>query len=174
MTETNGERSSDLRDWDETDGERSSDLRDRDETDGERSSDLRDWDDRAELEWVLAAAAAADDKLAGDIVIIDVGAVLAITDHFLIASGRNARQVRAIAEEIEEQLTLLGGPDPLRVEGRDEYQWLLMDYGDFIVHVFDGATREYYDLERLWSDQPRVPWAPSAPASRTGDRSRRG
>ncbi len=117
----------------------------------------------------MAAARAADDKLADDIVIIDVGGVLAITDHFLITSGRNARQVRAISEEIEEQLTILGGPKPLRIEGRDEYQWLLMDYGDFIVHVFDAQTRDYYDLERLWSDQPRVPWSPSATASRLRD-----
>lgn len=92
---------------------------------------------------------------------IDVGAVLSITQYFVIVTGRNTRQVRAIAEEIEEQLFLSDGPKPLRVEGRDEYQWLLMDYGDFIVHVFDTESREYYDLERLWSDQPRVAWEPA-------------
>jgi ribosome-associated protein len=99
--------------------------------------------------------------LATDVVIIDVAAVLAITGHFVVASGRNQRQVRAIAEEIEEQLTRLDGPKPLRIEGRDEYQWLLMDYGDFIVHVFESDAREYYDLDRLWSDQPRVPFEPA-------------
>ena len=114
-----------------------------------------------DLQWTLAAARAADDKLGIDIVVIDVGAVLSITQYFLIVSGRNSRQVRAIAEEIEEQLFLGDGPKPLRIEGRDEYQWLLMDYGDFIVHVFDTESREYYDLERLWSDQPRIAWEPA-------------
>ena len=117
-----------------------------------------------DLQWTLAAATAADDKLGTDIVVIDVGAVLSITQYFLIVTGRNTRQVRAIAEEIEEQLFLGDGPKPLRIEGRDEYQWLLMDYGDFIVHVFDAESREYYDLERLWSDQPRIPWSPAEPA----------
>ena len=99
----------------------------------------------------MAAARAADDKLAEDTVIIAVGQVLAITDYFVVASGRNARQVRAIAEEIEEQLTILDGPKPIRIEGKQEAEWLLMDYGGFIVHVFDSAAREYYDLERLWT-----------------------
>lgn len=90
--------------------------------------------------------------------VVDVGAVLAITDRFVITSGRNTRQVRAIAEEIQERVADAGGPKPIRVEGRDEYRWLLMDYGDFIVHVFDEESRNYYELERLWSDQPRVDW----------------
>ena len=109
-----------------------------------------------DLRWVLAAAKAADDKLGTDISIIDVGTVLAITGHFVIVSGRNTRQVRAIAEEIEEQLFILDGPRPLRVEGKEEYHWLLLDYGDFVAHVFDVDAREYYDLDRLWSDQPKV------------------
>lgn len=120
----------------------------------------------AETEWVVAAARAAEDKLAADIVIIDVANVLAITGHFLITSGRNARQVRAIAEEIEEQLTRLDGPKPIRIEGRDEAKWLLMDYGDFVVHVFDEDSREYYDLERLWSDQPQRRWTNDGKAAR--------
>ena len=85
--------------------------------------------------------------------------MLAITGYFVITSGRNARQVRAIADEIEEQLTILDGPKPSRVEGRAEAEWLLMDYGDFVVHVFQSSSREYYDLERLWSDQPRLTWS---------------
>lgn len=91
--------------------------------------------------------------------------MLAITGHFVIVTGRNSRQVRAIGEAIEEDLTLAGGPKPLRVEGKDEYQWLLMDYGDFVVHVFESSSREYYDLDRLWSDQPRVTFEAKAPAS---------
>jgi ribosome-associated protein len=108
------------------------------------------------VHWVLAAADAADDKLATDIVIIDVGDALSLTDYFVIASGRNTRQVRAIAEEVEEQLAVLGGPKPLRTEGRDEYRWLLMDYGSFVVHVFEEEARAFYDLDRLWGDLPRV------------------
>ena len=112
-----------------------------------------------ELEWVRAAARAAADRLGENTIIIDVGEVLPITGSFLITSGRNARQVRAIADEIEDQLTRLDGPKPARIEGRDEAEWLLMDYGDFVVHVFETSAREYYDLERLWSDQPRISWA---------------
>ncbi|MFV2039589.1 MAG: ribosome silencing factor [Acidimicrobiales bacterium] len=118
-----------------------------------------------ELQWVLAAAHAADDKLATDTVIIEVAAVLAITGYFMITSGRNARQVRAIAQEIEQQLTLDDGPKPLGIEGREEAEWLLMDYGDFVIHIFDDSGRKYYDLERLWSDQPRVPWVAPAPST---------
>ena len=125
--------------------------------DPDRSSTLTALD--TELEWVQAAARAAGDKLGENTIIIDVGEVLAITGYFLITSGRNVRQVRAIADEIEEQLGILDGPKPTRVEGRAEAEWLLMDYGDFVVHVFEASAREYYDLERLWSDQPRVPWA---------------
>ncbi|MGI9623105.1 MAG: ribosome silencing factor [Acidimicrobiales bacterium] len=114
----------------------------------------------AVTDWAVAAARVADEKLGQRTVVIDVAAVLAITDSFVITSGRNKRQVRAIAEEIEEHLTAAGGPKPIRIEGRDEYRWLLMDYGDFIVHVFDEDSREYYELERLWNDQPRVGWQP--------------
>ncbi|NNE72460.1 MAG: ribosome silencing factor [Acidimicrobiales bacterium] len=110
----------------------------------------------AETEWALVAARAADDKLGVDTVVIDVGPVLAITDHFVITSGRNARQVRAIVDEIEAQLTAQGGPKPLRIEGRDSMEWVLMDFGEFVVHVFDDERREYYELERLWGDRPRV------------------
>lgn len=121
----------------------------------DRSSTLTHTADN-ELEWVRAAARAAADKLGENTIIIAVGDVLAITGYFVITSGRNARQVRAIADEIEEQLTILDGPKPSRVEGRAEAEWLLMDYGDFVVHVFQSSSREYYDLERLWSDQQRL------------------
>lgn len=113
------------------------------------------------LRWVLAAAEAADDKLGTDTTIVDVGNVLGITGHFIISTGRNRRQVRAIGEEIEAQLTGAGGPKPLRVEGSDDYEWLLLDYGDFVVHVLDSDARAYYDLDRLFGDQPRVPFTPA-------------
>ena len=107
-------------------------------------------------EWASHAARAADDKLGRDTIIIDVGDVLSITDFFVISSAPTSRQVRAIAEEIEEQLTILDGPKPLRVEGRADHRWVLMDFGGFVVHILDDEYRAFYDLERLWSDCPRI------------------
>jgi ribosome-associated protein len=86
---------------------------------------------------------------------------MAITDWFVITSGRNNRQVRAIVEAVEEALTRAGGPKPVRIEGRDTLSWVLMDYGFFVVHVFTEESREYYDLERLWRDVPRLDRASS-------------
>ena len=87
-------------------------------------------------------------------VVLDVGHVLGITDHFLICSGSSDRQVRTIADEVEGQLKK-EDLRPLRSEGGAEGGWILIDYGDFIVHVFSDEMREYYDLERLWKDVPR-------------------
>lgn len=111
--------------------------------------------------WSKQAALAADEKLGKDTVLLDVGTLVGITDIFVITSGSNYRQVRAIVEEIEEQMLLLDGPKAETIEGR-EYQegsiWVLLDYGGFIVHVFDEETRAIYDLERLWNDCPRIEW----------------
>jgi len=112
-------------------------------------------------DWARRAARAVDDKLGRDTVVIEVGDVLAITDFFVISGGGTARQVRAIADEVEEQLTLLDGPKPVRVEGRDDYRWVLMDFGGFVVHLLDEEARGFYDLERLWSDCPRLEWQPA-------------
>jgi ribosome-associated protein len=123
----------------------------------------------AELARPLAevAARAAADKQGAEIVIFDVGQVLAITDLFVITSGTNVRQVRAIVEEIEKKVKEAGESGPLRVEGLDDARWVLMDYGDFVVHVFLEETRRYYDLERLWADAPRLNWTePPAAAAR--------
>lgn len=117
---------------------------------------LTDW-----LGWACAAARAADDKLGNETVVIEVGEVMAVTDYFVITSGGTSRQVRAIADEVEEQLMILDGPKPLRVEGRDDYRWVLMDFGGFVVHVLNEDTRAFYELERLWSDCPRASWTPS-------------
>jgi len=84
-----------------------------------------------------------------------VGEVMGITDWFVVTSGSNARQVRAIAENIEHELTVRSETKPVRVEGLDSLSWVLMDYGGFVVHVFDHESRQYYNLERLWSDVPR-------------------
>ena len=109
-------------------------------------------------DWARHAARAADDRLGRDTVIIEVGDVISVTDFFVISSAVTSRQVRAIAEEVEEQLTILDGPKPVRVEGRDDHRWVLMDFGGFVVHVLDEEFRAFYDLERLWSDCPRVDW----------------
>ena len=108
------------------------------------------------------AAQAASAKGGEETVIIEVGAVLAITDAFVITSGRNTRQVKTIAEEVEARLKAEGGIAPLRVEGLGDSQWVLLDYGDLVIHVFLDETREFYDLERLWSDAPRVAWEDEA------------
>ena len=115
--------------------------------------------------WARTAARAASAKGGDDTVIIEVGAVLAITDAFVITSGRNNRQVKTIAEEVETRLKVEDDIKPLRVEGLGDSQWILLDYGDLVVHVFLDETREFYDLERLWSDAPRVAWEDEAARS---------
>jgi ribosome-associated protein len=106
----------------------------------------------------VVAARAAADKQAQDTVVFEVGQILAITDHFVVTSGSNVRQVRSVADEIEKQVKEAGGAGPLRTEGLDDARWVLLDYGDFVVHVFLDEVRRYYDLERLWADAPVVEW----------------
>ena len=108
--------------------------------------------------WALVAARTADDKQGRGTVVLDVGSVLAITDYFVVTSGRNSRQVRTIAEEIERAIKETGGPGPLRVEGLSDLTWVLLDYGDLVVHVFDEETRRFYDIERLYRDVPVIDW----------------
>jgi ribosome-associated protein len=114
--------------------------------------------------WPIAAARAADAKGGDDVVVLEVGPVLALCSHFVITSAPNTRLVRTIADEVEAQLKAADGPVPLRVEGLDDLRWVLMDYGDFVVHIFLDETRRYYDLERLWSDVDRVSWQEPASA----------
>ncbi len=104
---------------------------------------------------VEAAVRAANDKKAHDVVVLDVSELLVITDHFVICSGSSERQVRTIADEIVKELKEMGRA-PLRREGEREAGWVLIDYGEFVVHVFLDEIRGYYDLERLWKDAPRV------------------
>lgn len=108
--------------------------------------------------WPIEAARAADAKSAEDVVVLDVGAIMALCGYFVICSGPNTRLVRTVVDEVEKRIGELGGPKPLRVEGLDDTRWVLLDYGDFVVHVFLDEARQYYDLERLWSDVPRVAW----------------
>lgn len=107
---------------------------------------------------MLEAATAASTKKAEGIVVLDVSRQLVITDHFLICSGNTERQVRGIAEEIERRLRGSDGIQPARREGEREGRWVVLDYVDFVVHVFHREERDYYDLERLWSDAPIVPF----------------
>ena len=109
------------------------------------------------LELCRIAAVAAADKKAERPVILDVGRLLGIVDAFVICSAGNDRQVRTIADEVERKVKEHGA-SPLRVEGKDEATWILLDYGDFLVHVFLDEWRTYYDLERLWKDAPRIEW----------------
>ena len=113
------------------------------------------------LEWANAAAAVADDKQGYDTTVLEVGAVMGITDFFVITSGSNSRQVRTIAEEIEKRLKGLGLGPP-RVEGRSDLTWVLIDYGDLVVHVFLDETRRFYDIERLYRDVPVIDWRAAA------------
>jgi len=101
-----------------------------------------------------AAVMAADDKLGRDTVVLDLRGLVDSFDALVIASGRNDRQARAIAEEVERLVEIALDLKPLRVEGFAGAEWIALDYGDVIVHVFDEATREYYDLEHLWNAAP--------------------
>ncbi len=109
----------------------------------------------------VAAAQAAAAKQASDIVILDVRELIVITDYFVIASGSSDRQVRTLVEEIEKGVRERLDVKPVRREGEDGWQWVLLDYVDVVVHVFSDEQREYYDLERLWRDAPRLEWEES-------------
>jgi len=110
--------------------------------------------DRA-LELTIAAAAAARDKLAQDVIAFDVSGQLALTDVFVICSAANQPQVQAIQDAIEERLLTLGAK-PVRREGEREGRWILLDFSDIVVHLMHAEERVYYALERLWSDCPLI------------------
>ena len=110
--------------------------------------------DRA-LELVRIAALAADSKSGEDLVALDVSGPLPLTDVFLLATGRNERNVLSIASEVEDKLNE-AGVKTLRREGRTEGRWVLLDFGDLVVHVFHEEDRMYYALERLWKDCPII------------------
>jgi len=107
---------------------------------------------------ILCARAALDHK-AIDLAILEVKKLSSFADYFVISSGNSDRQVQAIASHIEEKLGKQG-LHPLGIEGKREGRWVLLDYGDVIIHIFYHPIREFYDLERLWSDAPKVEWPP--------------
>ena len=112
---------------------------------------------RAELEtsdsttasWMLAVQAA-ESKKATDIKVLDLTGITSFTDHFVICTGSNSRQIQAISDEIQLRLKDDRGELPLSVEGYQQAEWVLVDYGDFLIHIFSPKAREYYALERLW------------------------
>ena len=111
----------------------------------------------AELdETVRLALTCASEKKAFDLVGLDLREVASFTEFFIIASGANQRQVQAIADEIQEQLKKQLKTKAVRIEGYSSAEWVLMDYGDFIVHIFEQKARDFYDLARLWRDSKRV------------------
>lgn len=104
----------------------------------------------------LVAARAAESKKAADVRVLDLRGISSFTDFFVVCSGANTRQIQAIADEVGQQLKK-HGQTPLGVEGYDKSEWVLADYGDFIVHVFSQAARKFYDLERLWRTAKDIP-----------------
>ena len=104
------------------------------------------------------AAESADAKLGHETVVLAMGELFGVVDAFVITSASNTRHVKTLVEEIERGVKHAHGEAPIRIEGLADATWVLMDYGDFIAHVFLQETREYYDLEHLWSGAPRVAW----------------
>lgn len=98
----------------------------------------------------------ADEKKATRMTVLDLRQIASFTEFFAIADGANQRQVQAIADEINEQLKKQSGRRPVRIEGYKTAEWVLLDYGDFIVHLFNKEARDFYDLERLWRDAGKV------------------
>ena len=112
----------------------------------------------------LVAARAADSKSGDRTTILAMGELLGLTDAFVITSGHNTRQVKTIVDEVERQVKGMDDRRPARIEGLDDARWVLMDYGDFLVHVFLDEVRDFYDLEHLWIGARRVEWAAPDPA----------
>jgi ribosome-associated protein len=121
------------------------------------TSDLSDFDERIRL-----TLNAAWEKKALNLTVLDLRDIASFTDYFVIATGTNRRQVQAISDEVVEQLKH-SGTRAARVEGYQTAEWILVDYGDFVVHVFDDKARRFYDLERLWREASRIDVSPPGP-----------
>ena len=112
----------------------------------------------AALQLAQVAARAADEKQGSKIVVLNVGEVLAITELFVVATASNSRQVGAIQSEVSHKVREVLGRSPLRSEGTVEQQWVLIDYGDVVVHIFAQEARDFYEIERLYFDAQQMPW----------------
>ena len=110
----------------------------------------------------IVAARAADDKQGSNILVLNVGDVLAITEMFVVVSASNSRQLRTIANEVTAKIREESDRPLLRSEGMAEQQWVLLDYGDVVVHIFSEDVREFYEIERLYQDVPVVDWRAAA------------
>jgi ribosome-associated protein len=120
--------------------------------------------DRAALDLARVIAGIADAEHGSDVLVLEVGDVLGVTEYFVIVSASNRRLVRTLVDEIEVQTRQHTGRSPLRSEGVRENQWVLVDYGDVVVHVFLAEVREFYEIERLYTDVPKVDWSDAATA----------
>jgi ribosome-associated protein len=133
-----------------------------------RSNDLTT-EIREPRELALCAAGAAAEKKASDIRILFLGELLGITDFFVIVSAANDRQLGTVSEEVERVVKSAFGRGPVRREGAKETGWMLLDYGDVVVHAFTVEQREFYNLERLWSDAPALPFDDLASVASSGE-----
>jgi len=113
---------------------------------------------------LLAAQIAADHR-GRDIVVLDMRELTTMFDYFVIATGTSRRQLHAISEQIDHTLETVWGDRRLGIEGFQESRWILLDYGDVVIHLFDADTRDYYALEELWADAKRVPFQPRSSPS---------
>jgi len=109
------------------------------------------------LDFARLAAEAATAKTLEETIILDVSELIGITEYFIVTAGRNERQVRSIVDEIGFRCRSAGLGPPRQIEGLHDGKWVLVDYGSFVVHVFDAESRAYYSIERLWSDAERIP-----------------
>jgi ribosome-associated protein len=122
-------------------------------------------------ERAIECARIAADLRCKDIVILEVQRIIGWTDYLVIATGGSQRQMSSVADEINVRMKALGDK-PLAIEGYETGGWTVLDYGDVVVHLFDETKREYYQLERLWEDAPRIDWAPAAEVSPNGEAAR--
>lgn len=150
-------------------GRGATNVRADEQREGDARETARDASAQPELldEYVVMALHAASDKKARDLIALDLREIASFTDYFLIGSGTSVRQVQAVADEIVERLKK-SGRRALRVEGYQTAEWVLVDYGDFIFHVFEEKARRFYDLERLWRDAARVTLPPELTAEGPG------
>ena len=120
--------------------------------------------DTSALELARVIAGVADAEHGSNVLVLEVGDVLGVTEYFVIVSASNRRLVHTLVEEIEVQTRGQIGRSPLRSEGVRENQWVLVDYGDVVVHVFLAEVREFYEIERLYTDVPKIDWSDAATA----------
>ena len=119
--------------------------------------------DQGALRRALTAARVAEENRGRDVVILDMRELTPVFDYFVIANGTSRRQLHAMSEEIDHALEDSLGDHRMGIEGYDESRWILLDYGDVVIHLFEPETRQYYALEQLWAQAKRVPFEPSPP-----------